>query len=81
VALVCPLRAQPVVTSTSAAGQTAAVVSRNVLAALLVRSGAAAGAPVAAALDIVRRSESRLPASGGRVSVESRTSTLVELRP
>lgn len=80
VALVCPLRAQPVVTSGSTAGQTA-IVSRNVLTALLARSGAAAGAPVAAALDIVRRSESRLPSSGGRVSVESRTSTLVELRP
>jgi hypothetical protein len=68
------------VTSTTAAGQIA-VVSRNVLTALLARSGAADGAPVAAALDIVRRSESRLPTSGGRVSVESRTSTLVELRP
>lgn len=79
VALVCPLRPHPVVTSTSA-GQTS-IVSKNVLTALLARSGAAAGAPVAAALDFVRRSESRLPSSGGRVSVESRTSTLVELRP
>lgn len=57
------------------------VVSRQALGALLGRSGAAPGAPVAAALDLVRRSAGRLPVSATRVSVEVRTSTFVEIRP
>lgn len=57
------------------------VVSRQALGALLSRSGAAPGAPVAAALDLVRRSTSRLPVATTRISVEVRTSTFVEIRP
>lgn len=70
------------------------VVSRQLLAALMAASGAAPGAPLAAAIDLVRRTEQRLPLGGAaiggaaapgateaRLSVEVRTSTLVELRP
>jgi hypothetical protein len=66
---------------TTPQGQIPFIVSRQALGALVGRSGAAPGAPVAAALDLVRRSNGRLPSTATRVSVEVRTSTFVEIRP
>lgn len=56
-------------------------IPRQALNALIVASGGAPGASVAAALDLVRRSGRTLPLSSTRVSLEVRTSTFVELRP
>jgi hypothetical protein len=56
-------------------------IPRQALNALMVASGGAPGASVAAALDLVRRSTRTLPLSSTRVSLEVRTSTFVELRP
>ncbi|MEP6653167.1 MAG: hypothetical protein ABJA82_07395 [Myxococcales bacterium] len=56
-------------------------IPRQALNALIVASGGAPGASVAAALDLVRRSGKTLPLSSTRVSLEVRTSTFVELRP
>lgn len=73
VALVCRVPAE---------GQPAAyVIPRQLLSALVGAVGAAPSAPVAAALDLVRRADESFPQSDTRVSVEVRTSTLVELRP
>jgi hypothetical protein len=65
----------------SSGGQIAFVIPRQALTALVGMSGATPGAPVAAGLDLVRRSSQRLPLSAARVAVEVRTSTFVELRP
>jgi hypothetical protein len=65
----------------SSAGETAFVVSRQLLLRLVAAAGGAPGAPIAAALDVVRRSELALAPSNTGVSIEIRTSTLVELRP
>lgn len=84
VALACVIPADSLVAANAAQGpgaQLPFVVSRQALTALVARSGAAPGAPVAAALDLVRRSSGRLPQSATRVSVEVRTSTFVEIRP
>ena len=62
-------------------GGTAFVVSRQLLLRLVAAAGGAPGAPIAAALDVVRRSELALAPSNTGVSIEIRTSTLVELRP
>jgi hypothetical protein len=62
-------------------GETAFVVSRQLLLRLVAAAGGAPGAPIAAALDVVRRSELALAPSNTGVSIEIRTSTLVELRP
>jgi len=62
-------------------GQIPFVLSREGLAALMAASGATPGTPVAASLDLVRRSSKQLPVSATRVSLEVRTSTFVELRP
>ncbi len=68
-------------TSNPAGNQIAFMIPRQALGALVAMSGATPGAPVAAALDLVRRSNQRLPLSATRVTVEVRTSTFVELRP
>ncbi|MBC8132838.1 MAG: hypothetical protein H7X95_07635 [Deltaproteobacteria bacterium] len=57
------------------------MIPRQTLGALVAATGGAPGASVAAALDLVRRSNKTLPLSGTRVSLEVRTSTFVELRP
>jgi hypothetical protein len=68
-------------------GDTSFALSRQLLARLVAAAGGIPGAPLAAALDVVRRSEQTLaspsgsPPSGTEVAVEIRTSTLVELRP
>jgi hypothetical protein len=68
-------------------GDTSFALSRQLLARLVAAAGGIPGAPIAAALDVVRRSEQTLPSPSGpspsrtEVSVEIRTSTLVELRP
>lgn len=79
VALSCVIPAEAAMAATAQGFPFA--VSRQALGALMGRSGAAPGAPVAAALDLVRRSTSRLPVSATRISVEVRTSTFVEIRP
>ncbi|MES1204520.1 MAG: hypothetical protein ABUS79_01160 [Pseudomonadota bacterium] len=79
VALACLVPANAV--PNAAGGAVTFMVPRQALAALVSVSGAARGASVAAALDLVRRSQQRLPLSATRVSVEVRTSTFVELRP
>jgi hypothetical protein len=56
-------------------------IPRHALNTLMVASGGAPGASVAAALDLVRRSSRTLPISATRISLEVRTSTFVELRP
>jgi len=78
VALVCAL---PVDAAGAAATTTTLLVPRPLLAALLAASRVTPGASTAAALDLVRRTEERLPSSDSHVTVEVRTSTLVELRP
>jgi hypothetical protein len=68
-------------------GDTSFALSRQLLARLVAAAGGIPGAPIAAALDVVRRSEQTLSSpsgsspSGTEISVEIRTSTLVELRP
>ena len=67
-------------------GDTSFALSRQLLARRVAAAGGIAGAPIAAALDVVRRSEQTLASpsgspSGTEISVEIRTSTLVELRP
>jgi hypothetical protein len=57
------------------------MVPRQALAVLLSASDAPTAAPVSASLDLVRRSSKSLPLSETRVSLEVRTSTVVELRP
>ena len=74
VALVCALPADTATTTTL-------LVPRPLLAALLAASRVTPGASTAAALDLVRRVDERLPSSDSHVTVEVRTSTLVELRP
>lgn len=84
VALTCLVPANSTTANTGAnitTGQIAFMVPRQALSALVAMSGATPGAPVAAALDLVRRSNHRLPLSATRVTVEVRTSTFVELRP
>lgn len=82
VALSCLIPPETGAAATAATAQGVPfAVSRLALGALMGRSGAAPGAPVAAALDLVRRSTSRLPLSATRISVEVRTSTFVEIRP
>jgi hypothetical protein len=82
VALSCVIPAETMAAAiTTPQGQIPFIVSRQALGALVGRSGAAPGAPVAAALDLVRRSNGRLPSTATRVSVEVRTSTFVEIRP
>jgi hypothetical protein len=82
VALSCLIPAETMTAAlTAPQGQLPFIVSRQALGALVARSGAAPGAPVAAALDLVRRTNGRLPVSSTRVSVEVRTSTFVEIRP
>lgn len=56
-------------------------ISRQMLSGLVTAAGGAPGAPIAAALDVVRRTESAMAPSGTDVALEIRTSTLVELRP
>jgi hypothetical protein len=77
------------------AGDTSFALSRQLLARLVAAAGGIPGAPIAAALDVVRRSEQTLTSASGsspsgspsssppgiEISVEIRTSTLVELRP
>jgi hypothetical protein len=77
VALTCtvPLNSIP------AGGQIPFTVSRQALDALASAARATPGAPIAAALDLVRRSSKQMPLSATRVSLEVRTSTFVELRP
>jgi len=65
----------------AAGAQLAFMVPRQALAVLLSASDAPTGASVAASLDLVRRSSKTLPLSETRVSLEVRTSTVVELRP
>ena len=65
---------------TPAGGEIMLTVSRQFLTALVSTLGGTPGTPVAAALDLVRRANERLPLSDTRVSVEVRTSTVVELR-
>jgi hypothetical protein len=62
-------------------GETALIVPRQFLAALASASGASPGTPITTALDLVRRASDRLPLSDTHVSLEVRTSTLVELQP
>jgi hypothetical protein len=73
-------------------GDTSFALSRQLLARLVAAAGGIPGAPIAAALDVVRRSEQTLSSASGsspsgssppgiEISVEIRTSTLVELRP
>lgn len=77
VALSC--RVSPAAAPTG--GEIALVVTRQFLAALAAASGATPGTPVTTALDLVRRVSGRLPLSDTQVSLEVRTSTLVELQP
>jgi hypothetical protein len=56
-------------------------ISRQVMSGLIAAAGGAPGAPIAAALDVVRRSEGAMTPSGTEIALEIRTSTLVELRP
>jgi len=82
VALACVIPAETMTAAlTAPEGQLPFIVSRQALGALVARSGATPGAPVAAALDLVRRTNGRLPVTETRVSVEVRTSTFVEIRP
>lgn len=82
VALACVIPAETMAAvATAPQGQLPFVVPRQALAALVARSGAAPGAPMAAALDLVRRTNGQLPVTETRVSVEVRTSTFVEIRP
>ncbi len=67
--------------SVPASGQIPFTVSRQALDALVSAARATPGAPIAAALDLVRRSGKQMPLSATRVSLEVRTSTFVELRP
>ena len=62
-------------------GEIALMVPRQFLLALVSTLGGTPGTPVAAALDLVRRANERLPLSDTGISVEVRTSTVVELRP
>lgn len=75
VAEASPLAAEPT------AGDTSFAMSRQLLARLVEAAGGVPGAPIAAALDVVRRAEQTLSPSRTEMAVEIRTSTLVELRP
>lgn len=82
VALSCTVPQGSALTPTAdGGGQISFVIPRQALVALVATSGAAPGASVAAALDLVRRTNRILPVSATRVSLEVRTSTFVELRP
>ena len=78
VALSCVV---PALAPASTGGEVTLAVPRQFLGALATTLGGTPGAPFAAALDLVRRTSSRLPMSGTRVLVEVRSSTMVELRP
>jgi hypothetical protein len=79
VALSCVVPVDP--STASSGGQTTFMIPRQALLALVAASGATPGTSVAAGLDLVRRSNQRLPLSATRVSLEVRTSTFVELHP
>jgi len=57
------------------------VVSHQLLGNLITATGASAGRPVAASLDLVRRINGSYGASDSRLAVEVRASTLLELHP
>jgi hypothetical protein len=83
VALSCavPMATVPSVDSGGPAIELEYGISRQVLSGLVAAAGGAPGAPIAAALDVVRRTEGAMTPSGTEIALEIRTSTLVELRP
>jgi hypothetical protein len=76
VALICR-----VPTDASRASAISFVVSHQLIGGLIAATGAAAGRPVAASLDLVRRISGNYASADSRIAVEVRASTLVELRP